>query len=105
MLREDRHSRRRFVGRTGGALLGASALAAFVSACGGAKGQAENSGGQTQTDVTHPKTKVSDVVFSNWPLYIDKSVIKDFDKQFNAKLHYTEDINDNNDFFGKVRQP
>jgi spermidine/putrescine transport system substrate-binding protein len=105
LLSEDRLSRRRFVGRAGSAALGTSLLAAFLQACGGAEGQGEQSGGRTTEQANHPKTQLDRIVFSNWPLYIDKSVVKDFDRQFNAKLRYTEDINDNNEFFGKVRQP
>jgi spermidine/putrescine transport system substrate-binding protein len=105
LLAEDRMSRRRFVGRAGSAALASSALGLFLSACGGAEGQDEQSGGRTTAEVDHPKTALDTIVFSNWPLYIDKAVIKDFNKEVNATLRYTEDINDNNEFFGKVRQP
>jgi spermidine/putrescine transport system substrate-binding protein len=108
LLAQERTSRRKFVGRSGSAVFAASAMGALLSACGGAEGTAEKSGGQTEAaekPVSHPKTDLSRIVFSNWPLYIDKKVIKDFDKEYNATLKYTEDINDNNDFFGKVRQP
>jgi spermidine/putrescine transport system substrate-binding protein len=106
LLSADRLSRRRFVGRAGSAVLGTSVLAAFLQACGGAEGQGEqNAGGRTTAQANHPKTQLDRIVFSNWPLYIDKSVIKDFNREFDARLRYTEDINDNNEFFGKVRQP
>ena len=42
--------------------------------------------------------------FSNWPLYIDKDVLKEFDKQYGGHVKYVEDINDNDEFYGKVRQ-
>ena len=47
--------------------------------------------------------------FSNWPLYIDVShgkhpTLEKFQKQFGVKVKYTEEINDNTEFFGKVRQ-
>ena len=32
-------------------------------------------------EITHPKVPIGDWTFSNWPLYIDKKVLKDFDKQ------------------------
>jgi spermidine/putrescine transport system substrate-binding protein len=105
MLAEDRMSRRRFVGRAGSAALATSALGALLSACGGAEGQSQQSGGRPAEEVRHPKTALREVVFSNWPLYIDKSVVRDFEREFDAQLKYTEDINDNNEFFGKVRQP
>jgi len=49
--------------------------------------------------------------FSNWPLYIDvdekdeskRPTLDAFVKQSGIQVKYTEDINDNNEFFGKVR--
>ena len=36
---------------------------------------------------------------------MDKKVLRDFEKQNGgAKVKYTEEINDNEEFFGKVRQ-
>lgn len=107
LLEADRMSRRRFMGRAGGAAFGMTALGALLSACGPAEGQNASGGGAktTETAVSHPKTALETVVFSNWPLYIDKDVIKDFKREFKATLKYSEDINDNNEFFGKVRQP
>src|SRR3712207_8544537 len=103
LIAQDRMSRRRFVGRAGSAALATSALATLLQACGGAEGQ--NDGAERAPAANHPKTPLREVVFSNWPLYIDKKVVRDFERQFNAELKYTEDINDNNEFFGKVRQP
>ncbi len=107
LLTERRHDRRRFVGRAGSAALGASALGAFLSACGGAEGQG---GGDSETAAReaagdHPKEQFDEVVFSNWPLYIDKKVLKEFRAEQGARVKYIEDINDNQEFFGKVRQP
>ncbi|MGA4544735.1 ABC transporter substrate-binding protein [Uniformispora flossi] len=53
----------------------------------------------------------ADVVFSNWPLYIDvddkdKSkhpTLEAFTQQTGLKVKYTEDINDNNEFFAKIQ--
>jgi spermidine/putrescine transport system substrate-binding protein len=106
LISEERMSRRRFVGRAGSAAFAASALT-YLAGCGGAEGQAERqqAGGQQRKEVDHPKTPLREVVFANWPLYIDKAVIKDFQKEFGAKLKYSEEINDNTEFFGKVRQP
>jgi spermidine/putrescine transport system substrate-binding protein len=106
LLRQDKSSRRQFVGRAGSAALAGSALSAFLAACGGAEGTAEREGTRTTPQaVNHPDDNFKRVVFSNWPLYIDKDVIKDFEKEFSVEMRYTEDVNDNNDFFGKVRQP
>ena len=51
-----------------------------------------------------PKGKIADKLnFSNWPLYIDQAVLKDFQRKYGTKVKYTEEINDNDEFFGKVR--
>ena len=44
--------------------------------------------------------------FANWPLYIeeDHGTLKEFQKKYGTKVKYVEEINDNNEFFGKVRQ-
>jgi hypothetical protein len=49
-------------------------------------------------------TEIGEWTFSNWPLYMDKKLLRAFDKQFGGKVRYLEDINDNYEFFGKVRQ-
>jgi spermidine/putrescine transport system substrate-binding protein len=50
------------------------------------------------------------VVFSNWPLYIDvddatgsRPTLEAFTEQTGIQVTYNEDVNDNNEFFGKVR--
>jgi spermidine/putrescine transport system substrate-binding protein len=105
-LAEARLNRRRFVGRTGSLVLASSTMSALLAACGGAEGEGEGNqdAGRTQPAANHPKQPLDKIVFSNWPLYIDKKVLRDFRREFKAGLKYTEDINDNTEFFGKVRQ-
>src|SRR5688500_14806397 len=99
---EELLTRRRFLGRAGSAGLALSLL----SACGGVEGEAEKTAKERPkaAAVNHPKTEIGDWTFANWPLYVDKAVIKDFNKRFGGKCKYVEEINDNNEFFGKVRQ-
>jgi spermidine/putrescine transport system substrate-binding protein len=102
-------SRRTFVQRMGAAGFALSA-SGLLAACGGIEGENEGNGDgadatATPQAVNHPKTEFTQVNFANWPLYIDKKVLKDFEKQFGAKVKYTEEINDNEEFFGKIRQP
>lgn len=105
LLEDDPVSRRAFVARVGAAGAGVSGLSLLLAACGGVKGEAKKGGASTTTAaVHHAKVAIDALNFSNWPLYIDKKVLKDFDARFGAKVHYVEDINDNFDFFGKVRQ-
>jgi spermidine/putrescine transport system substrate-binding protein len=105
-LSRGRSSRRAFVGRGAGAAFLASGLASVLSACGidGTATQNVEQLEQEAADVRHPKVPIGDWTFSNWPLYMDKSVLKSFDQKYGGKVKYVEDINDNNDFFGKVRQ-
>ena len=106
MITEGRMNRRRFVGRAGSTAFAATALSGFLAACGGAEGENENGqAASTDTEVNHPETEIGEIVFANWPLYIDKKVIRQFNREFDAQLKYNEEINDNTEFFGKVRQP
>jgi spermidine/putrescine transport system substrate-binding protein len=105
-LEAQRLSRRRFLGRAGSAGLAMTGLSTLLAACGGVKGTADEAEktNKQKAAVSHPKTEIGDWTFSNWPLYMDKKVLKAFDKQFGGKVKYLEDINDNYEFFGKVRQ-
>ena len=104
LLAEQRLSRRRFVGRAGSLALASSALGMYLSACGGAEGEREESG-EREVTANHPKEDFSEIVFSNWVYYIDKSLLKDFREEFDARIRYIEDIDDNTTFFAKVREP
>jgi spermidine/putrescine transport system substrate-binding protein len=102
MLDGSEHSRRQFIRHLAGAGLLLGPGSAFLAACGGVKG--ESSGKKASAAVHHPKVPIGNWTFSNWPLYIDKSVLKSFDKKYGGHVKYVEDINDNFEFFGKVRQ-
>jgi spermidine/putrescine transport system substrate-binding protein len=93
-------TRRQFIGRTGSLLLASS-----LTGCGieGTLQRAEREATPIP-QIRHPKVPIGDWTFSNWPLYIDKKVLKDFDKQYGGHVKYVEDINDNDEFYGKVRQ-
>jgi spermidine/putrescine transport system substrate-binding protein len=102
-LVEGRVSRRQLIRRLGAAGLTMSSAGTLLAACGGVKGT-DKSGPKT-TAATHAKVAIKQLNFSNWPLYIDKGVLKDFEKKYpGSSVKYTEEINDNEEFFGKVRQ-
>jgi spermidine/putrescine transport system substrate-binding protein len=105
LLEGDETSRRHFmrrIGATGFALTGAST---FLAACGGIQGTAKKPA-KAPAAVNHPKTAIDQLHISNWPLYIDKKVNKNFVSKYAVKdFKYTEDINDNEEFFGKIREP
>ena len=106
LLSQQRLSRRRFLGRGAAAALAAGGLGAVLSAC-GIDGTAARNLAQLQREadrIHHPSVELGDWTFANWPLYIDKKVIRAFDARYGGHCRYVEEINDNNDFYGKVRQ-
>jgi spermidine/putrescine transport system substrate-binding protein len=107
LLEEDRHSRRRFLGRAGSTGVALSGLSTLLAACGGVEGTQERAQERSEeqaAEVRHPKTEIGDWTFSNWPLYMDRKILRDFNREFGGKVRYLEDINDNYEFFGRVRQ-
>ena len=104
LIFETTMDRRRFIGRAGASAFALTGLSSVLAACGGVEGEAENNDSEQPTTAKHPKTEIDQLNFANWPLYIDKKVIKDFDKEYGGTTKYTEEINDNYEFFGKVRQ-
>ncbi len=102
----ERLSRRRFIGRAGSSGLALTGFAAVIAACGGVEGEAEKASDDKDeaAAANHPKTEIGNWTFANWPLYIDKKILKDFNQQYGGKVKYVEEINDNFEFFGKVRQ-
>ena len=95
-------SRRSFLGRTAAAAGGLALGSAFLQACAKKDGAAAgaDSLGAGATGVAARTVRVS-----NWPLYIDKETVADFQKATGMTAIYTEDINDNNEFFAKIDEP
>jgi spermidine/putrescine transport system substrate-binding protein len=108
LFNAERLSRRGFIGRAGSAGLALGGLSAFLAACGGVEGTEEKAdegaAKEKAATVSHPKTEIGNWTWANWPLYIDKKVIKDFNREFGGKCKYVEEINDNFEFYGKIRQ-
>lgn len=86
------------------AILGAAAvlvLALVLAACGG--GGIEG-GGETEAETVELEGEPSgNLTISNWPLYIDKQTVPDFEKESGIKVKYIEDINSNEEFFAKMQ--
>lgn len=88
--------------------IGATGLASLLAACGtkGTTGKADPTA-QAATDRSDTEKVVS---WSNWPEYIDVDdktkthpTLDAFTKQTGIKVTYTEDYNDNDEFFAKVQ--
>lgn len=98
-------SRRTLMRSVGGGALAVGGLGS-LSACG--IPPAANSAGDTSTEDHSAREKK--VAFSNWTEYMDLSEDKKsrptldaFRKRTGIKVDYTEDINDNVEFFGKIK--
>jgi spermidine/putrescine transport system substrate-binding protein len=99
----DEISRRRLLRRGAAGALSVSALS-YLAACGSKTG---GTGGSEPESKVIEKGEVGDSMYmANWPLYIeeDHGTLKDFEKKYGTKVKYVEEVNDNTEFFGKVRQ-
>ncbi len=94
-------NRRQFLGRAG-MMAGAVALGpSLLAACGSSSGTSASGKGKQCPVPTQSTTK--ELSISNWPLYIDKKTVADFQKATGIKTTYKEDYNDNDQYFAKVR--
>jgi spermidine/putrescine transport system substrate-binding protein len=82
-----------------------ASIPGFAAACGGSS---SSSGSSTETTQKLAAT----LRFSNWPLYIDvdpktkqPGTLAAFTKKTGVKVDYTEDINSNSEYFGKIQGP
>src|SRR3954451_2355464 len=82
--------------------IAAIAIAIGIAGCGG--GGIESCGGARDAGTVKLEGKPSgDLTISNWPLYIDKNTVSDFEQATGVSVKYIEDVNDNAEFFGKVQ--
>ena len=85
------------------AIVVALALALGLAACGGGGG-GSNDDGEVTTAKAGPVK--GDLTISNWPGYIDpgkEGTVAEFEDETGVSLKYIEDVNDNNDFLGKLQ--
>jgi spermidine/putrescine transport system substrate-binding protein len=86
------------------ALVATMALTLGLAACGGGNGGGIEGGGDKETETVKLEGKPSgSLTISNWPLYIDKATVPNFEKESGVSVKYIEDVNDNAEFFGKVQ--
>lgn len=82
------------------ALVGAMALVA----CGGGGSLDEGSNNDdVQTATGGSAAKGSELTIADWPLFIDPKTIGDFQDDTGINTTYNEEINDTNEFFGKIQ--
>ncbi|MFN8151621.1 MAG: spermidine/putrescine ABC transporter substrate-binding protein [Solirubrobacterales bacterium] len=83
------------------ALLGLLASALLAAGCSdlGAGGL----DGPMETAEAAPGPGNGELVISNWPAYIDKNTVSEFEEKTGISVDYIEDVNDNNEFFSKLQ--
>jgi spermidine/putrescine transport system substrate-binding protein len=74
-----------------------------IAACGGDSGIEGGSDNANVETVKLEGKPSGDLTISQWPLYIDKQTVPDFEKETGVKVKYIEDVNDNAEFFGKMQ--
>jgi spermidine/putrescine transport system substrate-binding protein len=83
----------------------AALVAVLVTGCGGSGGiESAPTGSGEQADASGPVE--GKLTISQWPLYIDpgkNGTIAEFERKTGVQVDYIEDINDNNEFFGKLQ--
>jgi spermidine/putrescine transport system substrate-binding protein len=96
-------SRRRLLRRGAAGALSVSALS-YLAACGSETGGTGDN--KPESKVIEKGELGASMYMANWPLYIeeDHGTLKEFQKKYGTKIKYVEEVNDNNEFFGKVRQ-
>jgi spermidine/putrescine transport system substrate-binding protein len=101
-LLRDPLTRRRLMKRGAAGAVSLSALA-YLAACG--TDEPPSGGSEDQKAIAKDQI-ASSLYFANWPAYIDekRTALKSFQDKYGTRVKYVEEINDNDQFFGKVRQ-
>ncbi len=81
--------------------IGVLACSLFLVACGSDLG---GGGSEGEVETAEAEGEPSgDLTISNWPFYIDKETVPDFEQKTGVSVDYIEDVNDNNEFFSKLQ--
>ena len=88
---------------------GALSVTALAAAC-GIQGESEDPGAQGEDNTLTTNEMQGELNFANWPLYIDRRkgtrpTIDDFTEATGIEVDYKEVIEDNESFFGTIREP
>lgn len=102
------YTRRRFIGR-GAAGVSVLTVPGLLAACGGDSGIKSQTKEKAAAPVKRELKKT--LRFSNWPLYIDDvkgkkhPTLDKFKAKTGTTVKYVEDINANDEYFGKIQGP
>jgi spermidine/putrescine transport system substrate-binding protein len=96
-------------GIAGGAVLSLPGLLAACAGGDGIEGQAGQTGESPET-TTAKRELAQQLVFANWPFYIDvneetkkRPTLEKFTRETNVRVRYIEEVNDNEEWFGKYQ--
>jgi spermidine/putrescine transport system substrate-binding protein len=85
-------------------------LPGLLAACGGDDGIEGQEGGTSEAATTVRQELADQLVFANWPLYIDinedtkkRPSLEQFTQETGVRVRYIEEINDNEEWFGKYQ--
>ena len=99
-------SRRRFLGRSSLALGGLALGPSLLAACGDDDGGGNGGGGGGDDAAPDFDPTSSDTLrISNWPFYIDEETVGLFETESGLTVDYREDVNDNEEYFARIREP
>jgi spermidine/putrescine transport system substrate-binding protein len=95
----NRTSRRRFIGGGAAAAAAVAVGGSFLAAC------SSDNKSATGTTSTQAGPASGTLRISNWPLYMADGFVADFQKTSGITVDYKEDLNDNEQWFAKVKEP
>lgn len=72
-----------------------------LAACGSDLGGGGNEGAVTTAQAEGEAS--GELTISNWPFYIDKETVPNFEEESGVDVKYIEDVNDNNEIFSKLQ--
>jgi spermidine/putrescine transport system substrate-binding protein len=84
----------------------AAAIAALLVAAGCGTDEPPVKGDEASAPVVPKGPVKGDLTIAQWPLYIDpgkRGTVAEFEKATGVNVEYVEEINDNAEFFGKLR--
>ena len=100
-LAVNRTTRRRFLGGGAAAAAALTLGPSFLAACGG--GDQPSGAPATTTEEAGPASGTLRI--SNWPLYMADGFVAAFQTASGITVDYKEDLNDNEEWFAKVKEP
>ena len=101
-------SRRAVVGGVAAAgvvAAGAAIWRASEDDSGGGGDEASSSTTEATGAAAGPATESDTLRISNWPFYIDEETVGLFEDESGLTVQYTEDVNDNEEYFSRIREP